>query len=121
MRQFFMTLPRELEDAARVDGCSTWRIWLQIMAPLALPAESAVAIFAFMAAWNDFMGPMIYLAKQDLWTFAVGLRFFIAEMFANWNLIMAASLVMLLPVVVLFLFTQRYFVRGIAVTGLAGR
>jgi ABC-type glycerol-3-phosphate transport system permease component len=121
MRQFFMTLPKELEDAARVDGCSTLRIWLEIMAPLALPAESAVAIFSFMAAWNDFMGPLIYLARQDLWTFAVGLRFFIAEFYANWNLIMAASLVMLLPVVVLFLFTQRYFVRGIAVTGLAGR
>jgi ABC-type glycerol-3-phosphate transport system permease component len=121
MRQFFLTLPVELEDAARIDGAGTLTIWLKIMAPLALPAETAVAIFAFIGAWNEFLRPLVYLADKDLWTFAVGLKFFIHEFYANWNLIMAAALVMMLPVAVLFLVAQRYFVQGVAATGLSGR
>jgi len=121
MRQFFLTLPVELEDAARIDGAGTLTIWLRIMAPLALPAEAAVAIFSFIGAWNEFLRPLVYLAAKDLWTFAVGLKFFIHEFYANWNLIMAAALVMMLPVAILFLIAQRYFVQGVAATGLSGR
>jgi len=121
MRQFYLGLPVELEEAARIDGAGTLTIWLRIMAPLAAPAHIAVAIFSFIGAWNEFLRPLVYLSDQRLWTFAVGLKFFIHENYANWNLIMAAALAMMLPVAILFLIAQRYFVQGVAVSGLSGR
>jgi multiple sugar transport system permease protein len=121
MRQFYLGLPVELEEAARIDGAGTLTIWLRIMAPLAAPAHIAVAIFSFIGAWNEFLRPLVFLSDKRLWTFAVGLKFFIHENYANWNLIMAAALVMMLPVAILFLVAQRYFVQGVAVSGLSGR
>jgi len=121
MRQFYLGLPVELEEAARIDGAGTLTIWLRIMAPLAALAHIAVAIFSFIGAWNEFLRPLVYLSDQRLWTFAVGLKFFIHENYANWNLIMAAALAMMLPVAILFLIAQRYFVQGVAVSGLSGR
>ncbi len=121
MRQFYLGLPVELEEAARIDGAGTITIWLRIMAPLAAPVHIAVGIFSFIGAWNEFLRPLVYLTHQNLWTYAVGLKFFIHQNFANWNLIMAAALVMTVPVAIIFLVAQRYFVRGIALSGLSGR
>jgi ABC-type glycerol-3-phosphate transport system permease component len=122
LRQFFMTIPLELDDAARVDGCSTFRLFWQILLPLIKPALATVAIFAFVGNWNNFVGPLIYLQSYDNYTLALGLRLFQAQYTAQvrYNLVMAATLMMLLPIIVLFLLTQKYFVRSIITTGLKG-
>lgn len=121
VRQFYLTIPRDFDDAARLDGASNWQIWRQIMLPLSAPALTAVAIFSFVHHWNDFMGPLIYLQSEDKKTLALGLRAFISPTDASWNISMAASMFLVVPVLVIFFFGQRYFIRGVAMTGITGR
>jgi multiple sugar transport system permease protein len=120
MRQFYMSIPDELCEAARIDGMSEYGIWRRIMLPLSLPALSTLTIFTFVNTWNDFLGPLIYLTKTDLKTIQIGIRSFITQYTQEYGLIMAASVVSLIPVLVVFLALQRFFVEGIASTGLKG-
>lgn len=120
MRQFFMGIPNDLSEAARIDGLSEYGIWSRIILPLARPAIATLVIFTFVNTWNDYMGPLIYLTTDTNKTIQVGLRRFIQAYSADYHLIMAASLCSLLPVAVVFLFLQRYFIEGIATTGLKG-
>jgi len=120
MRQFYLTVPSDLNEAARIDGLSEYGIWLRIMLPLSKAAIATLTIFTFVNTWNDFMGPMIYLTKDANKTIQVGLRRFIQQYTADYHLIMAASLCSLIPVSVVFLASQRYFIEGIATTGLKG-
>ncbi len=120
MRQFFLTIPRDFEDAARIDGANTLQIIARIMAPLALPALATVTIFTFQATWNDFLAPLIYLQKPELYTVTLGLQFFRSSYTTNWAYLMAASLVTTLPVIVVFFVAQRYFIEGITLTGVKG-
>ncbi|AHF87182.1 sugar ABC transporter ATP-binding protein (plasmid) [Rhizobium leguminosarum bv. trifolii WSM1689] len=120
MRQFYMSIPTELCEAARIDGMNEYQIWARIMLPLSKPALSTLTIFTFVTTWNDFLGPMIYLTKAELKTVQIGLRMFISQYSAEYGLIMAASVVALIPVLVVFLSLQRFFVEGIASTGLKG-
>ncbi|AQS64417.1 Lactose transport system permease protein LacG [Rhizobium rhizogenes] len=120
MRQFYMSIPNELCEAARIDGMNEYQIWAKIMLPLSKPALSTLTIFTFVTTWNDFMGPMIYLTKTELKTIQIGLRMFISQYSAEYGLIMAASVVALIPVLIVFLALQRFFVEGVASTGLKG-
>lgn len=121
LRQFFRTIPFELSEAAKIDGCSEWSIFRLVILPLAKPALSVVALFTFMAVWNDFLGPLIYLGDQSLFTLSLGLQQFQSQHGGTqWNLLMAASTIVVAPVIVLFFFTQKQFIQGIAVTGLKG-
>jgi multiple sugar transport system permease protein len=120
MRQFYQSIPDELCEAARIDGMNEYQIWWRIMLPLSKPALSTLTIFTFVNTWNDFLGPMIYLTKTELKTIQIGLRMFISQYSAEYGLIMAASVVVLIPVLVVFLSLQRFFVEGIASSGLKG-
>ena len=120
MRQVYMGIPNDLSEAARIDGLSEYGIWARIVLPLSKPAIATLCIFTFVNTWNDYMGPMIYLTTDLNKTIQVGLRRFIQAYSADYNLIMAASLCSLLPVTVVFLFLQRYFIEGIATTGMKG-
>ena len=120
LRQFFRTVPFELSDAARIDGCSEFRIYWSLVLPLAKPALATVAIFTFMNGWNDFMGPLIYLTSPKNFTLSLGLASFRDLYTTQWNYLMAASTVVIMPVVILFFAAQRYFVQGIAFTGIKG-
>ncbi len=120
LRQFFRTIPEELADAARIDGCSEFGIYWRVMMPLSKPALITVAIFTFLASWNDLIGPLVYLRTPDTYTVAIGLAQFRGALTTRWDLQMAAATVMVLPVVVLFFFAQRYFIKGIVMTGLKG-
>ncbi|MCO5732336.1 carbohydrate ABC transporter permease [Rhizobium sp. SSA_523] len=120
MRQFYMSIPNELCEAARIDGMNEYQIWAKIMLPLSKPALSTLTIFTFVTTWNDFLGPMIYLTKTELKTIQIGLRMFISQYSAEYGLIMAASVVALIPVLVVFLALQRFFVEGVASSGLKG-
>jgi ABC-type glycerol-3-phosphate transport system permease component len=118
LRQFFMTIPWELTDAARVDGANELRIFWQVMLPLIKPAVLVVAVFHFMYTWNDFMGPLIYLNNAAEYPLVLGLYAFQTQHGVKWNLMMAASLSVTLPILVLFFVAQRYFIEGITLTGL---
>ncbi len=121
LRQFFRTIPFELSEAAKLDGCSEWGTFVRVILPLAKPALAVVALFSFMATWNDFLGPLLYLQDQSTFTLAVGLRSYQSQAGGTpWNLLMAASTVVIAPVIILFFFTQRLFIQGIAATGLKG-
>lgn len=120
LRQFFLTIPKELEDAARIDGCSTYRIYWNIMLPLARPALATVAIFSFMWNWNSFLYPLIYLQTQEKYTIALGLRSFQSEYWTHYELVMAASVMALAPCLLLFFLAQRLFIQGIVITGVKG-
>ncbi len=121
LRQFFMTIPTDLSEAAKIDGCSEFRIFRQIMLPLCRPALAVVALFHFMYAWNDFLGPLIYLTKQSTFTLSLGLQFYQSQNGGTqWHYLMAASTLIVLPVIILFFFTQKTFIQGIAMTGLKG-
>jgi multiple sugar transport system permease protein len=120
MRQFYMSVPTELCEAARIDGMNEYQIWAKIMLPLSKPALSTLTIFTFVTTWNDFLGPMIYLTKTELKTIQIGLRMFISQYSAEYGLIMAASVVALIPVLIVFLSLQRFFVEGVASSGLKG-
>ncbi|MCD6291700.1 MAG: carbohydrate ABC transporter permease [Anaerolineae bacterium] len=120
LRQFFMTIPQELSDAARIDGASELRSYLQIVLPLAKPALATVALFEFLGRWRDFLGPLIYLQDQKKYTISLGLSYFRLEHGTEWQLLMAASLTLTIPIIILFFFTQRTFIQGITLTGIKG-
>ncbi|WP_178023931.1 carbohydrate ABC transporter permease [uncultured Paenibacillus sp.] len=120
MRQFYQSIPDELCEAARIDGLSEYGIWGRIMLPLSKPALSTLTIFTFVNTWNDFLGPMIYLTKTELKTIQIGLRMFITQYSAEYGLIMAASVVSIIPVLIVFLALQKYFVQGVASSGIKG-
>lgn len=121
LRQFFLTISPELADAAKIDGCGYFQTYSRIYLPLSKPALATVAIFTIMWTWNDFMGPLIYLNREQNWTLTLGLsRFRGIYGTTPWNLLMAASLVTVLPLIVLFFFAQRYFIQGIVITGVKG-
>ncbi|MBW3623142.1 MAG: carbohydrate ABC transporter permease [Armatimonadetes bacterium] len=119
LRQFFRTIPFELSESARIDGCNEWGIFWQIILPLSKPALAVVALFTFMGTWRDFLGPLIYLLDQKTFTLSLGLQFYQSQHGGTqWNLLMAASTIVILPVIVLFFFTQKQFIQGIALSGL---
>ncbi len=118
LRQFFLTIPRELSSAAKIDGASELQIYWRIILPLSRAALAAVALFTFMANWNDFLGPLIYLSDKEQFTLAIGLYGFLSRVRTEWGLLMAASTIMISPVIVLFFFTQRTFIEGITMTGI---
>lgn len=121
LRQFFRGIPIELEEAARLDGCSQWGCFWRIILPLSKPALAVVALFHTLAVWNDLVGPLIYLAHQEQFTLALGLQFLQSKSGDTpWNQLMAAATLIVLPVIVLFLLAQRTFIRGIATTGIKG-
>jgi len=120
LRQYYMSLPYELDEAALMDGCSYLGIWWRILMPLTKPVLATVSIFTFMGAWNDFTGPLIFLNDTHKYTLSLGLTVFQQSRSTSWGLLMAASMMMILPVIVLFFFTQKQFVQGIALTGLKG-
>jgi len=120
IRQFYMSIPNSLIEAARIDGYSEYKIYANIMLPLAKPALSTLTIFTFVGVWNDFMGPLIYINSEKLKTIQVGLRMFISQYSAEYSLIMAASLISLIPVLIIFLALQRFFVEGVASAGVKG-
>lgn len=120
LRQFFLTLPFELDEAAKIDGCGPFRIFWQILLPQAIPGLTAVAIFSFLWNWNDFLWPLIILNDRLKWTIALGLSGFKDEYTTSWNYLMAAATVATLPCLLVFFFFQRYFIQGIVMTGTKG-
>jgi len=120
LRQFFRTLPMDLDDAARVDGCSTFGIFWRIVLPQLRPALGIILVFSFLHHWNDFLAPLIYLSSNDRFTLALGLRFFQGQHRVEWTLLMATSLIVLSPCIVLFFIAQKYYIQGIVVTGVKG-
>ena len=120
MRQFFLGIPNELLEAARIDGLSEYGIWARIMVPLSKPAVATLAITSFVFEWNDFMGPLIYLSSTEKKTIQLMMRMFNTQYSSNYALMMAAATVSLIPVFILFIFLQRYFVEGVATSGLKG-
>ncbi len=121
LRQFFLTIPEELSDAARVDGANEFQILTRVIVPLAKPAIAAVALFQFLYSWNDFFSPLLYLIeKPDMWTLSLGLSQFRGQYQVEWNLTMAASILFMIPVIVLFFLAQRVFVEGVTLTGVKG-
>ncbi len=121
LRQFFMTIPRELEESARIDGCTTWGVFWRIVLPLSKPALAVVALFHFLTVWNDLLGPLVYLTHQGQFTLALGLQFLQSRSGnTEWNQLLAAATLTVIPVLLLFFLAQRTFIRGIATTGLKG-
>ncbi len=123
LRQFFRGIPTELSEAARIDGAGELRIWWQIFLPLCRPALAAITIFSFNGAWDDYVNPLIYLHSEKLYTLQLGLTAFKGGGggVPQWNLMMAASLVVLVPIILVFFFGQKYFIEGVSLSGLGGR
>ena len=120
LRQFMKGIPRDLEDAARIDGCNFLQVYWYVIMPLIKPTLACIAIFTFLGVWNDFMGPLIYLSDQRLYPLSLGLYAFNVQAGANYGMMMAGSLLMTLPVIVIFFFAQKYFIQGVTLTGLKG-
>ena len=118
--QFYMGIPKDYDEAAFIDGASYFKIYLRILAPMSKPVLCAVGVFTFMGTWNDFMGPLLYLHRQSLRTVALGLRVFVNEFSAQYNLVLAGSTMAVIPMIILFFSAQRYFIQGITFTGLKG-
>lgn len=119
LRTFFKGIPFELSEAAKIDGASEWFIFRRIVLPLSKPALAVVALFSFMATWNDFLGPLIYLLNQKTFTLALGLQYYQSQAGGTqWNLLMAATSIAVVPILILFIFCQRFFIKGISITGL---
>ena len=121
LRQFFMGIPRELDEAAYIDGASFFRVFWNIILPLSKPALGAVAIFSFIGNWNNLLDPLIYLRSQDLYTIALGLNLFLGQYVTVVNQLMAVSILALVPILVIFFFAQKMFVQGVSLTGMGGR
>ncbi len=121
LRQYFMSIPFELDDTARVDGASSLRIWWQIMLPLSGPALATLAIFTFMGQWNNFIWPLVVTNSERMRTLPVGLATFQGQYSVQWHLLMAGSVIALVPILVIYLIGQKWFVRGITLTGMGGR
>jgi len=120
LRQFFMSIPIELEEAARVDGCGRLRVLVQIILPLSTPALATLAIFTFTGSWNEFFWPLIVTSSTSMRTLQLGLAFFKDQYYVQWPLLMAATLMVSLPILIVYLALQRYFTAGIVMTGLKG-
>jgi multiple sugar transport system permease protein len=120
LRQFFMTIPQSLSDAARIDGAGELRIFSRIILPLAKPALATVALFQFLYAWNDFLGPLIYINASNLYPISIGLYQFLSQYGTNWPWLMAASTAATVPIIILFFLTQKTFIQGITLTGEKG-
>jgi ABC-type glycerol-3-phosphate transport system permease component len=118
LRQFFLSIPKDLLDSARIDGCSEFRIYWNIVLPNSKPALATVAILTFMFSWNDFLGPLIYLSDQAKGTIALGLGMFVGQYVTEWALLMAASMLMMLPMLIIFFVFQKYFIQGFIMSGL---
>jgi ABC-type glycerol-3-phosphate transport system permease component len=120
LRQFFMTIPRDLDEAARVDGASFFQVYWRIIMPLSTPALVTVGIFTFQNSWNAFFGPLIYLQDRSLYTVSLGLSLFQEQYYTDWTLLMAASVAIMLPTLIVFFLLQRRFIEGVTFTGLKG-
>jgi ABC-type glycerol-3-phosphate transport system permease component len=120
MRQYFLTIPQDLVDAARVDGCNPFRVYWQIFMPLSGPVLATLAIFTFLGRWNDLLGPLIYLNKVQMMTVTVGISYFTGQYWSDMPLVMAASLISMLPTLTLFFAAQKYFVQGVVLSGMKG-
>ncbi len=120
LKQFFSTIPRDYDEAAFIDGANYLQIYAHVVMPLSRPALMTVGVFTFMWNWNDFFGPLIYLSSREKYTLALGLQTFIGQYITQWHYLMAASLVVIVPMIILFFFAQRAFIEGIAFTGLKG-
>ncbi|MDQ0919261.1 carbohydrate ABC transporter permease [Paenibacillus sp. V4I5] len=120
LRQFFKGLPSELQQAARIDGAGEFHIYWRIMLPLAMPAVLATGLFQVMSSWNDFLGPLLYLNDPSQYTLSLGLQQFQNEISTEWGLLMAATFLMILPIIILFFFLQKSFIQGITFTGIKG-
>jgi multiple sugar transport system permease protein len=120
MKQYFESIPDSLNEAARIDGLSEYGIWWRIMMPLSVPAIASLTLLTFVNTWNDFLGPLLYLRDNNLWTIQVGLRTFIGQFASEHAMIMTGSVISVLPIAVIFFLGQRYFVEGIATTGVKG-
>ncbi len=120
LRQFYLGIPGEIVDAARIDGCSEFRIYWNIMLPLAKPALATIAILTFMFSWNDFLGPLIYLSEKTKSTLALGLAMFVGQQTSEWALLMAASILMMIPMILIFFFFQKYIIQGFTMSGIKG-
>lgn len=118
LRQFLLSLPRELDEAAEVDGASLWQTMILIILPLSGPAVATVAVFSFIDYWNEFLRPLVFIQNPEVQTLAVGVRWFLTRHGAEFHLLMASSVIVLLPIVIAFFFAQKQFIRGIALTGL---
>ncbi|MCM3782495.1 carbohydrate ABC transporter permease [Neobacillus mesonae] len=116
VRQFYMSIPSEISEAAKIDGAGHFQIWSRIILPLSKPALAAIAIFAFNGAWNDFLGPLLYVNDESLYTLQIGLQSFRGTVQTQWNYLMAGSLLVLLPVIVIFFIFQKYFITGMNLT-----
>jgi multiple sugar transport system permease protein len=121
LRQYFMGIPRDLDEAARMDGASSWRIWWQVIMPLSGPVLAALAIFVSLNSWNDFLWPLIITNSLEMRTLPVGLSTFQGQFKVEWNLLMAGSVIAMLPVLIVYIIGQRWFIRGITLTGMGGR
>jgi len=121
MKQYYETIPEELSEAARLDGLSEYAIWRRIMLPLSIPAIASLTMLTFVNTWNDYLGPLIYLRNPDLWTIQLGLKSFVSNLFdTNYALLFAGLTISVLPIAIIFLLGQKYFVEGIATSGLKG-
>jgi multiple sugar transport system permease protein len=120
LRQFFLTIPTELEDAARIDGCSKWGLYTNVILPLSKPALATLTTFVFLSNWNSFMWPLIVIQSPEKRTLPIGLYAFMGQFTTEWTLLMAASLMVMAPVLLVFVLGQRYFVKGIVMSGLKG-
>jgi multiple sugar transport system permease protein len=120
LRQFFLTIPHELSEAARIDGAGEFQIYRSVIMPLATPVLATVGLFTFLATWNDYLGPLIYLNSPEKYTLSLGLAQFRGEHGVEWGALMAVSTVMIVPVLIAFFFTQRTFIQGITMTGIKG-
>lgn len=120
LRQFFLTIPRDLSDAAKIDGANELSIFFRLILPLSKPALAAVALFQFLISWSDFLGPLIYLSNQNHYTVSLGLSFFQGQYNTEYGAMMAVSVVLVIPVIILFFFAQRTFIQGITLTGVKG-
>ncbi len=120
LRQFFLTLPKELEEAAFIDGASRWTIFWRIIMPLSYPALATLGVFAFMGSWNAFLWPLFIVRNEQLMTLPVGLATLHGRWLTQWNLVMAGAVITIIPMMIVYLFAQRYFVQGVVTTGLKG-
>jgi multiple sugar transport system permease protein len=120
LRQFFMTIPFELSEAAYIDGANEWRIFWSVILPLAKPALATVAVFQFIRSWTDYINPLIYLNDQNLYTLQLGLYQYSGQYGREWGLLMAAAVLITLPPILIFFFSQRTFVQGVTLTGIKG-
>jgi multiple sugar transport system permease protein len=121
IRQYYLTIPLDLDEAARIDGASNWRVWWNVLVPISMPVLVAVAIFSFVQHWNEFLDPLVFLHSEQMKTLSLGLRAFINPNDASWHITMAASMWLIVPMIVIFFIGQRHFIQGAAMSGITGR